>query len=82
MDEYWYIGQFSRLIRPGAVRLGVSVWTAGVEAVSFENTDGSRVAVLLNRTGQDIPVSLTQDGTGGYPVPLAAHSIASVCWGG
>ena len=82
MDEYWYIGQFSRFIRPGAVRLGASVWTAGVEVTAFENPDGSRAAVLLNRTDRDLPVCLTQDGAEGYPVLLAAHSIATACWGG
>lgn len=82
MDEYWYIGQFSRFIRPGAVRLGASAWTAGVEVTAFENPDGGRVAVLLNRTDRELPVSLTQDGAQGYPALLAAHSIATACWGG
>ena len=82
MDEYWHIGQFSRFIRPGAVRLGVSAWTAGVEVTAFENSDGGRAAVLLNRTDRDLPVCLTQDGAEGYPVLLAAHSIATACWGG
>lgn len=82
MAEYWYIGQFSRFIRPGAVRLGVSAWTAEVEAVAFENVDGSRTAVLLNRTNGDSPVSLTQDGTEGCSFTLEAHSIATICWNG
>lgn len=80
MDEYWYIGQFSRFIRPGAVRLGCSSWSAGVEAVAFENTDGGRAAVLLNPTDEELPVSLTQDGIDGYSFQLEAHSIATVCW--
>ena len=82
MDEYWYIGQFSRFLRPGAVRLEASAWTAGVEVTAFENPDGGRAAVLLNRTDRDLPVCLTQDGAEGYPVLLAAHSIATACWGG
>ena len=82
MDEYWYIGQFSRFIRPGAVRLGVSAWTAGVEVTAFENSDGGRAAVLLNRTDRNLPVSLTQDGAEGYAVLLPAHSIATAHWGG
>lgn len=81
MDEYWYIGQFSRFIRPGAVRLGVSAWTAGVEVTAFENSDGGRAAVLLNRTDRDLPASLTQDGAEGYTVLLPAHSIATAHWG-
>lgn len=82
MDEYWYIGQFSRSIRPGAVRLGASAWTAGVEVTAFENSDGGRAAVLLNRTDRDLPASLTQDGAEGYTVLLPAHSIATAHWGG
>lgn len=82
MDEYWYIGQFSRFIRPGAVRLGVSAWTEGVEVTAFENSDGGRAAVLLNRTDRDLPASLTQDGAEGYTVLLPAHSIATAHWGG
>lgn len=81
MDEYWYIGQFSRFIRPGAVRLGVSAWTAGVEVTAFENSDGGRAAVLLNRTDRNLPASLTQDGAEGYTVLLPAHSIATAHWG-
>lgn len=81
MDEYWYIGQFSRFLRPGAVRLGASAWTAGIEVTAFENPDGRRAAVLLNRMDRELPVSLTQDGAQGYPVLLAEHSIATVCWG-
>lgn len=81
MDEYWYIGQFSRFIRPGAVGLGASAWTAGVEATAFENADGVRAAVLLNRTDRDLPVSLTQDGTEGYSFTLEAHSIATISLG-
>ena len=40
--EYWHIGQFSRSVRPGAVRLGTSGWTTDLGAAAFENPDGSR----------------------------------------
>ncbi|MBD5530836.1 MAG: glucosylceramidase [Lachnospiraceae bacterium] len=80
MGEYYYIGHFSRFIRPGAVCLGSSVYSAAVEAVAFENPDGSRGAVLLNRTGESLPVSVTQDANKGYCFEMQAHSIATVCW--
>ena len=78
MDEYYYIGQFSRWIQPGAVRLSVSGWSEETEVTAFENPDKSRVAVLLNRTGRDLPVSLTQDGREGYSFVLGAHSICTL----
>ena len=39
---YWHIGQFSRFVRPGAVRLGTLGWTTDLGAAAFENPDGSR----------------------------------------
>ena len=79
--EYYYIGQFSRFIRPGAVCLGSSIYCSGVEAVAFENTDGSRGTVLLNRTDGELPVSVTQDGKEAYTFALGAHSIGTLVWG-
>lgn len=76
--EYWYIGQFSRFIRPGAVRLGTSGWTTALEVTAFENTDGSRVAVALNRIDSTLPASITLDGQTGYSFSLAPHSIVTL----
>lgn len=78
--EYYYIGQFSRFIRPGAVRLGASGWTANLEVTAFENPDGGGAAVALNRTGQTLPVSVTMDGQEGFDFALAPHSIATLSW--
>lgn len=76
--EYWYIGQFSRFIRPGAVRLGTSGWTTDFDVTAFEDPDGSRVAVALNRTDLTLPASITLDGQAGFNVSLAPHSIATL----
>ena len=76
--EYYYIGQFSRFIRPGAVRLCVSGWTDDVEITAFENPDGSRVVVALNRTERALPVSVTLDGQDGFGFVLAPHSAATL----
>ena len=76
--EYYYIGQFSRFIRPGAVRLGVSSWNTDLEATAFENPDGSYVVVVLNRTDRALPMSVTPDRQEGYSFELAPHSIATL----
>lgn len=78
MSEYYYIGQFSRYIRSGAVRLGVSSWCGDVEVTAFENPDNTRATVLLNRTDDDLPASLTFDGQNGCCIILPAHSICTV----
>lgn len=78
--EYWYIGQFSRFIQPGAVCLASSGWCAGAEHAAFANPDGSHVLVTLNRTGEALPVSATEDGETCFSFALAPHSIATLTY--
>ncbi|MDE7219482.1 MAG: hypothetical protein K2O45_07665 [Oscillospiraceae bacterium] len=79
-SEYYYIGQFSRFIRPGAVRLGSSVWSGSLEVTAFENRDGSRAAVILNRTEKEAAVSVTEDAQSGWNFVVAPHSIVTLRW--
>ncbi|MBD5150573.1 MAG: glucosylceramidase [Oscillibacter sp.] len=79
-SEYYYIGQFSRFIRPGAVRLGCSAWTGSVEVTAFENRDGGRTAVVLNRTEKENAVSITEDAREAWNFVIAPHSIATLSW--
>ncbi len=77
-SEYYYIGQFSRYIQPGAVRIGISAWCSAIEATAFENPDGSIAAAILNRTDVDIPISFTRDGKTDCKFILRAHSLCTV----
>lgn len=77
-SEYYYIGHFSRYIRPDAVCLAVSSWSSGVEVTAFENTDGSRVLVALNRTDTAVPLSVTETGETAVTFELSEHSIATI----
>ncbi len=54
------LGQFSRVARPGAVRVGVS-GASGVKAAAFKNTDGS-VAVVFINSGSANKVSVKING--------------------
>ena len=56
--SYNYIRHFSHFIRPGAVRIGKTVYTAGLEACAFQNPDGSLACVVLNRGEKDLPFTL------------------------
>lgn len=47
-SSYYYIGHFSKFIRPGAVRIGHSMYTHLLEGCAFENEDGEKVAVVMN----------------------------------
>ena len=49
--EYYLIGQFSKFIRPGAMRIGCTPGDPKtVTAVAFQNIDHSIVVVLINQT--------------------------------
>jgi glucosylceramidase len=74
--SYYYIGQFSRYIQPGAVRIGHSQYTDKLEATAVRNPDGTLAVVMLNRSAEDIPVNLRLSGKLAK-FTLAANSIAT-----
>lgn len=79
--SYYAIGHFSRYIRPGAVRLCHSVYDSRLECVAFRNPDGSRAAVVLNRSGGKKAVWLTEDGERGAGFSIAPGALVTLCWG-
>jgi glucosylceramidase len=76
-NEYWYIGQFSKFIRPGARRVSASSNRSFLQATSFINRDGKLAVVVLNMTGNDIPYHLWINGKWA-PAVSKAHSISTV----
>lgn len=61
-SSYYYIGHFSRFIRPGARRVACAKTLDSLEASAFLNSDGSVAVVVLNRTGQAIDFVLKSQG--------------------
>lgn len=69
-SSYWYLGHFSRFVRPGANRIGADLWVGWVpasadgrgggmiEAAAFRNPNGSVAAVLMNRTEAPLPYAV------------------------
>lgn len=55
---YYYIGHFSRFIKPNAKRVAFSRYTDKIEITSFKNIDGSIAVVLLNRTDTNFEYNL------------------------
>jgi len=77
--SYHYIGHFSRYLKPGAVRIGKTVYTAGLEACAFQNLDGSIVCVTLNRSAQELPFTLRLNGkTSKLVVPAGSIQTAVI----
>ncbi|NOU15394.1 MAG: glycoside hydrolase family 30 protein [Methylococcaceae bacterium] len=53
-SSYYYIGHFSRFIRPGAIRVACAKSLDNLETTAFLNTDGTVAVVVLNRSEQAI----------------------------
>lgn len=77
--SYYYIGQFSRYVKPGAKRILASCYTAGLETAAFVNPDKTRAAILLNPTEKTLPVCVAEDGECTH-INVAAHSICTVVY--
>jgi glucosylceramidase len=51
-SPYYYLGHFSKYIRPGAIRIHCSTNSNRLEATAFQNQNGSVAAVVMNRTDE------------------------------
>ncbi|AXY77374.1 glycosyl hydrolase [Paraflavitalea soli] len=76
-NAYYYIGHFSKFIRPGARRIGASSSRAQLQTTAFANTDGSIVVVVMNTTDQKLPYHLWLKGNGAATESLP-HSISTI----
>lgn len=76
-NEYYYIGQFSKFIRPGARRVSASSNRSFLQTTSFINTNEKLVVVVLNRTDNAIPYHLWIHGKWAQ-ANSKAHSISTI----
>lgn len=78
-SSYYYLGHFSRFIRPGAVRVLCASTRDELEATAFQNEDGSIAVVVLNRSDKNIPFALKCSGKAAA-VESLPHSILTLCY--
>lgn len=76
-SSYYYLGHFSRFVRPGARRILCATARDDLEATAFRNPDGSVVAVAMNRTESDMPYTL-RCGAQHVVSVLPAHAIVTL----
>lgn len=75
-SSYYYIGHFSKYIKPGAVRIGVDNSNEKLQVASFLNTDGTIAAVVMNEKDEAIDFKLGCEDKA-LSLTLEAHSIAT-----
>jgi len=76
-NSFYYIGHFSKFIRPGAKRIVSSSNRDLLETTAFQNADGKIVVVVMNRSEQKLPYLLWINGKAAKLESLP-HSIASL----
>ena len=77
--SYYYIGHFSKYIKKGAKRIGVTRYRDKIEAVAFVNPDGERVVILLNKGEEALPMALREEGQG-VEISVESHSIVTIIY--
>lgn len=78
----WAFGMFSRWIRPGAVRVGVSGVPSGLKMSAFKNPDGRLSVQILNNQSHSISVRINVSGHSysrvkGYISDASSNGIAT-----
>ena len=76
-NSYYYIGQFSKFIEPGAKRISCSTNRDKLQATAFINPDGKVVVVILNLSDTKLPFKLCISGKAASTESLA-HSIMTM----
>jgi glucosylceramidase len=75
-NAYYYLGHFSKFIRPGAKRIITSASRDILQSTGFINTDGSLVVVVMNTTDEELPYALWINGKAAK-TNSQAHSIST-----
>lgn len=77
--SYYYIGHFSKFIRPEAKRVSTSSSRSHLLSTSFLNTDGKMVTVVMNQSDKEIPYQLYV-GREAVKETIAAHAIQTLIY--
>ncbi|MFC7669552.1 glycoside hydrolase family 30 beta sandwich domain-containing protein [Hymenobacter humi] len=76
-NAYYYIGHFSKFIRPGAKRISSSSNRDVLQTTAFRNPDGSVAVVVMNQTDKPLDFQLWMNGQAAKTTS-AAHSIMTM----
>ena len=77
--EYYALAHASRFVLPDARRTLTTTRSTDVEAASFVNADGRRVAILYRKAGEGA-VNIVLDGAR-YSLTMPTGSVATLRWG-
>ena len=80
-EEYYSIIHFSKLVRPGAVRIGMTVpqGLGDLGIVAFQNPDGSKTLVVCNY-GSTAATFAVKQKSKNFTCSLAGKSVMTIAW--
>jgi glucosylceramidase len=78
---YYIISHFSKFVKPNAVRIGASSNHGNLITTAFKNSDGSKVAVVLNNSGGALTFRIVWNNQS-FTYSLAAGSVVTFKWNG
>jgi glucosylceramidase len=76
-NSFYYIGQFSKFVRPGAKRISVAPSRSSLMATGFINIDGKIAVIVMNQTDKQIDYNLWVQGNAAKITSLP-HSISTL----
>jgi glucosylceramidase len=76
-NEYYYIGHFSKFIKPGAKRIISSASRSLLITTAFKNPDGSVAVIIMNQSNEKLNYFLWINGRAAE-IPALPHSISTL----
>ena len=79
--EYYVLGQASKFVKPGAVRIDSNTFGGGnLEDVAFRNPDGSNALVALNADSSNAHTFNVNENGQYFTYTLPAKAVATLTW--
>ncbi|HVM87274.1 MAG TPA: glycoside hydrolase family 30 protein [Puia sp.] len=76
-NSFYYIGHFSKFIKPGAKRVAAASSRSAFLTTAFLNKDGKLAVIVMNQTDQTIPYKLWIAGKAA-DITARSHSMATI----
>lgn len=77
---YYIIGQISKFVKPGALRIASSSTSGSITSVAFKNPDGSTALVVYNSGGSLNTIKVVS-GSSAFNYAVPASSAVTFNWG-
>lgn len=77
--SYYYIGHFSKFIKPNATRVSTTTSRSTIESTSFKNKNGETITVVMNKTDDAIAYKLIIENSE-VSLNIPAHAMQSIIY--